>query len=46
MHGNYTMGDAATYLPWLQFNRQFHYGIAAACHKRDLANKEALFGSR
>ena len=37
MHGSYAMGDAATYLPWLEHNRRFHYDVAAAAHNHDLA---------
>jgi len=37
MHGLYVMGDTSTYLPWLEYNRQFHYGVAAASHNGELA---------
>jgi DNA-binding GntR family transcriptional regulator len=38
MHGAYVMGDDRTYLPWLQYNRQFHLQIAAATHNHELTD--------
>jgi len=37
MHGSYSMGNASTYLPWLEYNRRFHYDVAAGARNPALA---------
>lgn len=37
MHATYVPGDASTYLPWIQYNREFHCMIAQATGNAELA---------
>jgi DNA-binding GntR family transcriptional regulator len=37
MEGTYVPGDPSTYLPWIQYNREFHYRIAMAAGNVELA---------
>ena len=41
MEASYTPGDLSTYMPWIQYNREFHFRIALATDNTYLADNIA-----